>query len=47
MKSINVYDTEADKLEIIAEKNDISVAEIVEMLMEHIEEVIEEEFLEA
>lgn len=39
MKSIMVYDIEADELEKIAEVNDTTVAEIVELLMEYAEEM--------
>lgn len=39
MKQITVYDIEADKLEKIADVNDTSVAEIIEMLMDYIEEM--------
>ena len=39
MKEIRVYDTEADSIEIIAENNDISVAEVVAMLCEYLEYV--------
>ena len=42
MQNILVYDTEAEALEKIADANDITVAEIVEMLIEHIEQVKDE-----
>ena len=34
MKSIVIYDTEADELEYLAEKHDTSIAEIVQALLE-------------
>lgn len=37
MKQILVYDIEADELEQIADANDTSVAEVVEMLMHYSE----------
>lgn len=39
MKKILVYDIEADELEKIADTNDTTVAEVVEMLMEYAEEM--------
>lgn len=39
MKQITVYDIEANELEKIADVNDTSVAEVVEMLMDYIEEM--------
>jgi hypothetical protein len=39
MKKILVYDIEADELEKIADANDTTVAEVVEMLMEYAEEM--------
>ena len=39
MKKILVYDVEADELEKIADTNDTSVAEVVEMLMAYAEEM--------
>jgi hypothetical protein len=39
MTSITVYDIEANELEKIADVNDISVAEVIEMLMEYAEEM--------
>ena len=35
MKTITVYDTEADAIERLAERNDMTTAEIVEMLIEY------------
>ena len=35
MQNILVYDIEAEELEKIAEDNDMTVAEVVEMLMEY------------
>ena len=39
MKQITVYDIEAEELEKIADVNDTSVAEVVEMLMAYAEEM--------
>ena len=39
MTKITVYDIEAEALEKIADDNDTNVAEVVEALMEHIDEV--------
>lgn len=39
MKNIKVYDIEAKKLEEIADANDTTVAEVVEMLMGYLEEM--------
>jgi hypothetical protein len=39
MQNILVYDIEAEELEKIADANDTTVAEIVEMLMEYAEEM--------
>ena len=39
MTKILVYDVEADDLEKIADANDISTAEVVEMLMAYAEEM--------
>ena len=39
MQKILVYDIEASELEKIADANDTTVAEIVEMLMEYAEEM--------
>lgn len=39
MTKILVYDIEAEELEKIADANDITVAEVVEMLMEYSEEM--------
>lgn len=39
MTKILVYDIEAEELEKIADANDITVAEVVEMLMEYAEEM--------
>ena len=41
MKKITVYDIEAEELEKIADVNDTTVAEVVEMLMEYAEEMKE------
>lgn len=34
MRKINVYDIEADDIEQIADENDVTVAEVVEALMD-------------
>lgn len=39
MKQIWVYDVEAEELEKIADANDTSVADVVELLMEYAEEM--------
>lgn len=39
MQKIMVYDIEAEELEKIAEDNDMTVAEVVELLMEYAEEM--------
>jgi len=39
MTNILVYDVEANELEKIADANDTTVAEVVEMLMEYAEEM--------
>ena len=39
MRTILVYDIEADELEKIADANDTTVAEVIEMLMEYAEEM--------
>ena len=41
MTKITVYDIEAEELEKIADVNDTTVAEVVEMLMEYTEEMKE------
>ena len=42
MKNIVVYDFEADELEKIADANDTTVAEVVEMLMQYADEMKED-----
>ena len=39
MTKVLVYDVEAEDLEKIADTNDISVAEVIEMLMAYAEEM--------
>lgn len=39
MQKILVYDIEANELEKIADANDTTIAEVVEMLMEYAEEM--------
>lgn len=34
MKNLNVYDIEAEDIEKIAEENDVTIAEVVEALMD-------------
>ena len=46
MTNILVYDIEAEELEKIADANDISVADIVEMLMAYAEEMKKDNNLE-
>lgn len=41
MKNITVYDIEAEELEKIADANDITIAEVIEMLIEYAEEMKE------
>ena len=42
MKNITVYDIEAEELENIADANDTTVAEVVEMLMEYADQMKED-----
>ena len=42
MTRITVYDIEAEQLDKIADANDTTIAEIVEMLMEYAEEMIKD-----
>jgi hypothetical protein len=39
MKTISVYDIEAEKLEEFADRNDTTIAEVIEALMDYIDEV--------
>lgn len=39
MTKITVYDIEAEELEKIADVNDTTVAEVIEMLMDYVEEM--------
>jgi len=39
MTKISVYDTEAEAIERICEDNDVTEAELIEMLMDYINEV--------
>lgn len=39
MTKVLVYDIEAEELEKIADANDTTIAEVVEMLMEYVEEM--------
>ena len=39
MTNITVYDTEAKALERICEDNDVTEAELIEMLMDYIDEI--------
>lgn len=42
MTNVLVYDIEAEELDRIAEANDISIADVVEMLMEYADEMKKE-----
>ncbi len=42
MKTILVYDTEAEEIEKISEDNGIPECEIIEMLMEYVEQMKED-----
>jgi hypothetical protein len=46
MTKILVYDVEAEELEKIADANDISVADVIEMLMVYAEEMKKDNNLE-
>ena len=46
MTKVLIYDIEAEELEKIADANDISVAEVVEMLMAYAEEMKKDNYLE-
>ena len=39
MQNITVYDIEAEELERIADENDTTIAEVVEMLLEYAEDM--------
>ena len=39
MKTISVYDIEAESIEKISEDNDIPECEVIEMLMEYVEQM--------
>ena len=39
MKNIMVYDIEADELDRIADMNDTTIAEVIEMLLEYAEDM--------
>lgn len=39
MQPITIYDVEAEQLEKIADVNDTTIAEVVEMLMDYAEEM--------
>ena len=39
MTKINIYDIEAEELEKIADANDLTIAEVVEMLTDYIEDM--------
>lgn len=41
MKNILVFDVEAEELEQIADANDLTIAEVVEMLLDYAEEMKE------
>ena len=40
MTKITVYDIEAEQLDKIAEANNTTIAEIVELLMQHAEDIL-------
>jgi hypothetical protein len=42
MKSINIYDIEAERLEQLADINDMSTAELVELIMDYADDILEE-----
>ena len=46
MTKVLVYDVEAEELEKIADANDISIADIIEMLMVYAEEMKKDNNLE-
>ena len=46
MKSILVYDTDAESIEKIAERNDMTTAEVVEMLMDYADDMKSDNGLE-
>lgn len=46
MTNVTVYDCNARDLEQVADKNDISVAEVLDMLMEYLVEMKEDNGLE-
>jgi hypothetical protein len=46
MTKILVYDVEAEELEKIADANDISIADVIEMLMVYAEEMKKDNNLE-
>ncbi len=39
MKQISVYDIEAEEIEKVAEDNDTTTAEIIEMLMDYLDDM--------
>lgn len=41
MKTINVYDTDEQRIAEICEKNDITEAELIETLLDNCEDVLE------
>lgn len=45
MTNITVYDIEAEQLEKIADANDTTIAEVVEMLMTYAEEMKRDNYL--
>lgn len=45
MQNINIYDTEAERIEKVAEANDMTVAEIVEIMCEYLDDIIADEDL--
>lgn len=39
MTNITVYDTEAETIQRVADDNDITVAEVIEMLIDYVEDM--------
>lgn len=46
MTDITIYDTEAEIIEKVSEKNNITVAEVVEMLCDYLDEMLFDNNLE-
>ena len=39
MTNITIYDTEAETIQRVADENDVTVAEIIEMLIDYVEDM--------